>query len=77
LLSHETFSGTDIRVSAFFTWAFSDLRLNIVRGVLAEFLVAKALGDPRDGVRNAWDNYDVLSREGLRVEIKSSSYLQS
>jgi hypothetical protein len=66
----------ELTVSDFWTWAFSDLRTNIVRGVLAEFLVAKAVGDPSP-LRQAWDNFDVTTPSGIRVEVKSSAYLQS
>lgn len=55
---------------------FSDLRSNVIRGVLAEFLVAKAVG-AEQRVRDAWDNYDVRTPDGTRIEVKSSAYLQS
>jgi hypothetical protein len=60
----------------FWAWALGDLRLNSTRGMFAQFLVAKALSDPRlrdDG----WGNFDVLTPEGIKVEVKSSGYLQS
>ncbi len=60
----------------FWNWAFNDLRDNTTRAVLAEFLVAKAVGDDRP-VRIAWDNYDVVSPKGVRIEVKASGYLQS
>jgi hypothetical protein len=34
------FTGLDATVSDFWRWAFSDLRDNTTRGILAEFLVA-------------------------------------
>lgn len=60
----------------FWRWAFSDLRDNTQRGVLAEFLVALALGRTETR-RKVWDNYDVMTGSGLRVEVKASGYLQS
>jgi hypothetical protein len=72
----ERFTGTGTTVRDFWSFAFSDLRTNIVRGVLAEFLVAKAVGAEQP-VRTAWDNYDVLTPDGTRIEVKSSAYLQS
>jgi hypothetical protein len=60
----------------FWRWAFSDLRGNTERGVLAEFLVALALGCTATR-RKPWDNHDVTTRSGLRVEVKASGYLQS
>jgi hypothetical protein len=63
-------------VRDFWAWALGDLRLNSTRGILAQFLVARALGDDR--ARNdGWGDYDVLTPEGIRVEVKSSGYLQS
>jgi hypothetical protein len=76
LTGSEAFSDINLTVLDFWRWAFSDLRTNIVRGVLAEFLVATAVGDPSP-LRNAWDNFDVTTPSGIRVEVKSSAYLQS
>lgn len=70
----DRFAGIDASVVDFWRWAFSDLR-DTVRGVLAEFLVASALG--RTGLRRkAWANHDVESESGIRVEVKASGYLQ-
>lgn len=72
----DRFAGADATVLDFWRWAFSDLRDNTQRGMLAEFLVALALGRIETR-RKAWDNYDVMSDSGLRVEVKASGYLQS
>ncbi len=61
----------------FWQWAFSDLRSNVVRGVLAEYLVARALGADLSKPRIAWGNYDFEAGAGWRVEVKSTAYLQS
>jgi hypothetical protein len=42
----ERFSDDSSSVLDFWHWAFSDLRTNIVRGALAEYVVAQAVGDP-------------------------------
>ena len=66
----------EITVRHFWAWALGDLRLNANRGMLAQFLVANAVGDARlrdDG----WGNFDVLTPDGVKVEVKSSGYLQS
>lgn len=76
LTGEEHFSDRPLVVADFWRWAFSDLRTNIVRGILAEFLVAQALGDPSP-LRTAWDNWDVTTAAGIKVEVKSSAYLQS
>ena len=76
----ETFSlsgqSLDLRLSAFWQWSASDLVSNATRGILAEFLVASALG-VADGVRIEWDAFDVLLADGTRIEVKSAAYLQS
>lgn len=60
----------------FWAWAFSDLIGNTERGKLAEFIVAMAI-DAADGVRGSWESYDLLSPDGIRIEVKTSAYLQS
>lgn len=76
LEGHDRFQGTGATVHDFWRWAFSDLRDNTVRGVLAEFLVALAVGQT-ESRRKAWDNWDVTTATGVRVEVKGSGYLQS
>src|SRR4051812_9811838 len=61
----------------FWCWSTSDLLNNTTRGVLAEFLVAQALGVPTTGVREPWAAYDLETEDRLKVEVKSSAYLQS
>ncbi|MFB7631344.1 hypothetical protein ACFC0M_10420 [Streptomyces sp. NPDC056149] len=64
------------RLDEFWSWACSDLANNTLRGVLAEYLVATALGTAT-GTRTEWDTVDIRTPEGLRVEVKSAAYLQS
>lgn len=67
---------TRIEPAAFWRWAYSDFLSNALRGVLAEFIVAQALGgDSRP--RTEWDAYDLITKDGLKIEVKSSAYLQS
>lgn len=75
LTGDELFRGMDATVRDFWQFAMTDLRMNNTRGYLAEFLVARALGSTAPRVE--WDAYDVLTPEGIRVEVKSSAYLQS
>lgn len=70
----ETFSGVEATVQDFWRFAMSDLRMNNLRGYLAEFLVAKAVGAV--GSRVEWDSYDVLAPNGTKIEVKSSAYTQ-
>lgn len=74
LSGHETISGTGATVGDLWRFAMSDLRMNNVRGYLAEFLVTQAVNAP--GPRLEWDAYDVESPEKTRIEVKSSAYLQ-
>ena len=75
LTGAETFRGLDATVQDFWAFAMSDLRVNNVRGYLAEFLVARAVGAQTNRVE--WDAYDVLTPSGVRVEVKSAGYLQA
>ena len=65
----------DFNLRDFWSWAYSDCINNTTRGVLAEFLVAKALKINLDKPRDAWAKYD-LTYNGYGVEIKSASYHQ-
>lgn len=76
LTGHEPLVGLDgVTVRDFWSWGMSDLRTNTLRGVLAEFIVSRAVGSV--AVRRVeWDAYDVLTPEGVRVEVKAAAYLQ-
>lgn len=67
---------TGTTVKAFWQWTASNLLGNTLRGHFAEFLVASALGTA-DGTRIEWDSFDVVTQGGLRVEVKSSAYVQA
>ena len=67
---------TDFSVGCFWKWAYSDLQQNNIRGILAEFIVAQALNTPLS-VRHTWNDYDLKTPDGIRIEIKSGAYLQS
>jgi len=60
----------------FWQWAFSNLRANNVRGVFAEWLVAKLLDIPLT-VRDSWIEWDLMTPEGVKIEVKTSAYLQT
>lgn len=60
-------------VTDFWRWSCSDLLSNTLRGVLAEFIVAKALGVEAT-VRAEWDDVDLRLLNGKTVEVKSSAY---
>ena len=60
----------------FWQWSVSDLVSNATRGILAEYIVAYALG-LTEGVRTEWDAFDLLTKDGIKIEVKSAAYLQT
>lgn len=60
----------------FWQWAYSDFLSNALRGVLAEYIVAQAAGCTHRP-RTEWDAYDLLTNDGIKIEVKSAAYLQS
>jgi len=73
---HKNGISQGISLIDFWSWSTSDLVLNITRGVVAEFIVAKAL-NAKEEVRIEWAPYDITTPEGIAVEVKSAAYLQS
>lgn len=71
----ERFIGLDASVTDFWAYAVRDLRTNTTRGLLAEWLVARAVG--ANEIQPEWAAFDVLSPRGVRIEVKTSAYLQS
>jgi hypothetical protein len=67
----------DVSVQDFWRWSSSDLLSNTARGVFAEFIVSRAMNIPLDKGRAEWDPYDLLSPENIKIEVKSSAYIQS
>ena len=59
----------------YWKWAHSDLLGNTERGILAEYLVKLAL--EISGNRLSWDKYDLLYKDHIRIEVKSSAYIQT
>lgn len=67
---------TDKTLNDFWCWAFSNLIGNTERGKLAEFIVAMAF-ELTYGIGVPWDSYDLITRDGISLEVKSSAYIQS
>lgn len=59
----------------FTAWAASAVLGNTLRGVLAEYLVARAVGDTSE-VRIEWDAVDVITPSKIKIEVKSAAYIQ-
>lgn len=73
---HSDGNALHINVLSFWQWSSSEFVGNALRGMLAEFIVASALGSV-EGVRREWDAVDIRTADGVRVEVKSGAYLQS
>lgn len=76
LTGQEPIDGAGVSVADFWAWSLSDLRTNTVRSLLAEFLVAHAVGAVTRP-RVEWDSFDVLMPNGDRLEVKAGAYLQA
>jgi len=68
--------GAEFTVGDFWAWAMADLRMNTARGMLVEYLVAKAVG-AKASARVEWAPFDIEAPDGTRIEIKASGYSQS
>jgi hypothetical protein len=74
-----TYNGSQLPFSLldFWKWSVSDLLSNATRGVLAEFIVACALGIDITKPREEWASYDLITKDAVKIEVKSAAYLQS
>lgn len=64
-------------LSDFWRWSVSDILSNATRGRFAEFIVATATNIDITIVRDEWNEYDLVTPDKIKLEIKSSAYLQS
>lgn len=67
----------DRKLIEFWKWNSSDLLSNTLRGAFAEFIVSCALDIHYTTPHVDWDSFDILGKNGERIEVKSSAYLQS
>lgn len=76
---------TRLNQQEFYAWAYGDLFTNTTRGVLAEYIVAAALG-LHETKRVAWNQYDLeidgaeidgAETDRVGIEVKSAAYVQS
>ena len=75
---HFSFAGKqeERKIVDVWSWHSSELLADTTRAILAEYIVAMALGIDQNTTQNGWDDYD-LDYNGTHIEIKSSSYLQA
>ena len=64
------------KLLSFWQWSSSDLVSNTMRGILAEYIVASALGENHSH-RAEWDAYDIKTKEGIKIEVKSGAFIQT
>ena len=80
LKGSEPFRGRGVRKSLklldYWRWSGSVLLDNTIRGILAEFLIATALGLHKEP-RREWAGFDFRMASGTTIEVKSSAYVQS
>lgn len=72
----EMFMGMNHSLLDFWAWAHSDMISNAERGRFAEYIVSCAVQSPSQ-YRIEWDAVDVVAANGIKVEVKSSAYLQA
>ncbi len=71
-------STLDLSLLDYWRWSTSDLVGNTARGVLAEYIVARALGVSTDEeVRDEWAPFDLETPDRIKIEVKSAAYVQS
>jgi hypothetical protein len=67
----------DFSLLDFWCWSVSDILSNSTRGIFAEFIVATAAKINLNEVRDEWGAFDFITAEGIKIEVKSSAYLQT
>jgi hypothetical protein len=76
---HLQFDKTNIGYTLldFWRWSVSDILSNASRGRFAEFIVGTAIDLKIENLRNEWDAFDLKTKDGIKIEIKSASFIQS
>lgn len=67
---------TGVTLLDYWRWSGSNLLDNTQRGLLAEYLVANAVGETALP-RAEWGAYDITMASGARISVKSSAYEQN
>lgn len=71
-------SDLDFNLLDYWRWSASDLVGNTARGILAEYIVARALKIATDEeIRDEWAPYDLQTPDKIKIEVKSAAYIQS
>lgn len=74
-----TYNGNTLKFSLldFWKWSVSDILSNATRGRFAEFIVATATNIDITQVRDEWSAFDLITPDGIKIEVKSAAYVQS
>lgn len=67
----------DFSLLDFWRWSVSDILSNATRGRFAEFIVATAAKIDIKNVRDEWGAFDLITPNGIKIEVKSAAYIQS
>jgi hypothetical protein len=67
---------TPFNPQEFWRYAYSNFLDNRNRAALGEFIVAKAVGVSHSP-ESSWESFDILSPEGIKIEVKTVGYIQS
>ena len=73
---HDNQNTMPFNLLSFWQWSSSDLVGNTLRGMLAEYIIATAVGSTK-GTRTEWDAFDIETPDKIKIEVKSSAYIQS
>ena len=73
---HDNGKAMPFNLLSFWQWSASDLVGNTLRGMLAEYIIASAVGSAK-GTRTEWDAFDIETPDKVKIEVKSSAYIQS
>jgi len=73
---HDNENTIPFNLLSFWQWSSSDLVGNTLRGMLAEYIIASAVGSEK-GTRTEWDAFDIETPDKIKIEVKSSAYIQS
>ena len=73
---HDNENKIPFTLLSFWQWSSSDLVGNTLRGMFAEYIIATAV-DGTKGTRTGWDAFDIETPNKIKIEVKSSAYIQS
>ncbi len=61
----------------FWIWSGSNVLNNTLRGQIAEYIITKATGATMPAIRLEWESVDIMTPQGIKIEVKSTAYFQS